>query len=260
MIRAVIFDLDNTLTDFMRVKEEGIEAAADAMIDAGLDALLPADLGETPRERVIRRIREVYAREGIEYQKVFNTFLQEELGEVDYKLLAAAIVGYRRARDSALVPYPHVHLTLHQLVRRGLKLAVLSDAPRESAWLRLVALNLHHLFDEVITFEDTGMRKPDSAPFRAVLAGLRVAPEEALMVGDWPDRDMAGAAALGMRTVFAHYGYSWSKDKSPIELHPADFEIHDILDLVAIVDRLNGDRNPEAEPEPAGERRPHGRG
>ena len=237
MIRAVIFDLDNTLTDFMRVKDVAIEAAADAMIDAGLDARLdPRD--EPVRDRVIRRIREVYEREGIEYQKVFNSYLDEELGEVDYKFLAAAIVGYRRARDSALVPYPHVHLTLHNLMRRGLLLAVVSDAPRESAWLRLVYLNLHHLFDEVITFEDTGMRKPDKAPFLAALDRLGVSAEETLMLGDWPDRDMAGATALGIRTVFAHYGFSWSVDKSPIEKHPADHEIHDILELVDIVDRL----------------------
>jgi putative hydrolase of the HAD superfamily len=244
MIRAVIFDLDNTLTDFMRVKEASIQAAADAMIDAGLDARLPREPGESARERVIRRVGEIYDREGIEYQKVFNSFLLEELGQVDYKLLAAAIVGYRRARDSGLVPYPHVHLTLHALLKRGLKLAVLSDAPRESAWLRLVTLNLHHVLDEVITFEDTGVRKPDSAPFRAVLQRLGVAAEEAVMVGDWPDRDMAGAAALGMHTVFAHYGYSWSKDRSPIDLHPAEFEIQDILDLVAIVDRLNAQEAP----------------
>lgn len=240
MIRAVIFDLDNTLTDFMRVKDAAIEAATDAMIDAGLDARLPRSPDETARARVVRRVREVYDREGIEYQKVFNSYLQEELGAVDYKFLAAAIVGYRRARDSALVPYPHVHLTLHTLLRRGLLLAVVSDAPRESAWLRLVYLNLHHLFDHVITFEDTGLRKPDRAPFVAALERLGVSADEALMVGDWPDRDMAGATALGIRTVFAHYGYSWSKDRSPIERHPADHEIHDILEVVDVVERLNG--------------------
>jgi putative hydrolase of the HAD superfamily len=240
MIRAVIFDLDNTLTDFMRVKESAIEAAADAMLDAGLDPRPVPGFEGSPRERVVNRVREIYDREGLEYQKVFNVFLNEELGAVDYKLLAAAIVGYRRARDSALVPYPHVHLTLHQLMRRGLKLAVVSDAPRESAWLRLVYLSLHHLFDEVVTFEDTGVRKPGKAPFLAVLERLEVPAADCLMVGDWPDRDMAGATALGIRTVFAHYGFSWSKDKSPIERHPADFEIRDILDLVGIVDRLNG--------------------
>jgi putative hydrolase of the HAD superfamily len=241
MIRAVIFDLDNTLTDFMRMKEASIAAAVDAMLDVGLDARLPEDLADPPREYTIRRINAVYEREGIEYQKVFNTFLHEELGEVDHKLLAAAIVGYRRARDSALVPYPHVHLTLHNLMRRDIRLAVVSDAPREPAWLRLVYLNLHHVFDEVITFEDTGVRKPDAKPFQEALRRLGVDPHEALMVGDWPDRDVAGAKALGIRTVFARYGYSWTKDKGAIEDHPADFEIHDVLELTDIVDRLRGE-------------------
>jgi putative hydrolase of the HAD superfamily len=239
MIRAVIFDLDNTLTDFMRVKQVSIEAATDAMLDAGLDARLARSPGETPRAHAIRRIREIYDREGIEYQRVFNVFLQEELGHVDHRLLAAAIVGYRRARDSALVPYPHVHLTLHTLMRRGLRLGVISDAPRESAWLRLVYLNLHHVFDHVITFEDTGVRKPDPAPFREALRRLGTTPPETIMVGDWPDRDMAGATALGIHTVFAHYGFSWSEDRSPIERFPANYEIHDVLELVDIVDRLD---------------------
>jgi len=239
MIRAVIFDLDNTLTDFMRVKDLSIEAAADAMLDAGLDARLALAPGEDARETVIRRIREIYEREGIEYQKVFNAFLTEALGEVDYKFLAAAIVGYRRARDSALLPYPHVHLTLHTLLRMGLMLAVVTDAPRESAWLRLVYLNLHHLFDQVVTFEDTGVRKPGRAPFEAALRRLGVSADEAIMVGDWPDRDMAGASALGIHTVFAHYGFSWSVDKSPIDQHPADHVIKDIMDLVRIVEERN---------------------
>ena len=37
MIKAIIFDLDNTLVDFMRMKSRAIEAAIKSMIDAGLD-------------------------------------------------------------------------------------------------------------------------------------------------------------------------------------------------------------------------------
>ena len=37
MIKAVIFDLDNTLVDFMAMKHQAIDAAINAMIDAGLD-------------------------------------------------------------------------------------------------------------------------------------------------------------------------------------------------------------------------------
>ena len=42
MIKAVIFDLDNTLTDFMRMKENAVDAAVDAMVDAGLRFPPPA--------------------------------------------------------------------------------------------------------------------------------------------------------------------------------------------------------------------------
>ena len=243
MIRAVIFDLDNTLTDFMEVKSRSIAAAVDAMIDAGLDAKLGMDQ-PSARQTALQQIQEVYEREGIEYQKVFNTYLKEVLGAVDYRLLAAGIVGYRRARDSNLVPYPHVHWTLHQLLRGGLKLAVVTDAPREQAWLRLVYLNLHHVFDAVVAYEDTGERKPDPAPFREALTRLSMEPKDTLMIGDWPDRDMAGAKAVGMTTVFAHYGYSWSKDRGPIEEHPADHEIHDIRELIEVIEAVNTKQEP----------------
>lgn len=65
---------------------------------------------------------------------------------VDYKWLAAGIVAYRRARNNYLVTYPHVRSTLAELLRRGLRLAVISDAPRLGAWLRLAQLDLHHMF------------------------------------------------------------------------------------------------------------------
>ena len=40
MIKAVIFDLDNTLLDFMKMKEYAVKAAIAGMIEAGLDLSL----------------------------------------------------------------------------------------------------------------------------------------------------------------------------------------------------------------------------
>ncbi len=225
MLKAIIFDLDNTLTDFMKAKDAAIRAAVDGMIDAGLDM---------PPDEARERLYEIYDREGIEYQRVFDQFLHQELGWVNPKIWAAAIVAYRRAREGTLTLYPHVQLALTELIKRGLKLAVLSDAPRQQAWLRLCYLKLDHIFDQVITFEDTGELKPSEKPFRKVLELLRVLPREALMVGDWPERDMVGAAQVGIRTVFARYG-----DTSGIEDSGADYEIRDIMGLLPIVDTIN---------------------
>ena len=229
MIKAVVFDLDNTLTDFMKMKDLAIMGAADAMIDSGLKKSLDEAKSE---------INAVYKEMGIEYQKVFDLYLQRTLGHIDYKMLAAGIVGYRRARDSALVLYPHVNLTLHELIKRGLKLAVVSDAPREGAWLRLCYLKLQHVFDVVVTYEDTLQRKPNPEPFRRALQDLGVAPDEALMVGDWPERDVLGAKSLGMKTVFARYGDTFGTKEGE---SGADFDIKDVMDLLEIVDRLKGE-------------------
>ena len=232
VIRAIVFDLDNTLTDFMRMKEAAITAAIDGMIDAGF-RISAADLRA--------RVASVYDEKGLEFQRVFDELLQREFGEVDPKILASGIVAYRRARESALVLYPHAQMTLLELAKRGIRLGVVSDAPRLQVWLRLCGLGLQHVFDAVVTFDDTGERKPAPAPFREVLRRLGVEPREALMIGDWAERDVVGAKSLGMKTVFARYG-----DTFDTKVSGADYDVDDVFELVRIVDALNGTAPPAA--------------
>ena len=225
MIKAVIFDLDNTLVDFFRMKKEAVKAAVAAMVDAGLD------MNFTDAYHAIMR---VYNSEGIEYQEVFDRFLEERFGAIDHKILAAGVVGYRRTRNATLVLYPHVTATLTSLAKQGLKLAILTDAPPKQAWLRLCYLNLHNLFDVVVTLEESGELKPSPQPFLLALKKLEVESNEALMVGDWPDRDIVGAKGVGLHTVFASYG-----DRHQTSQSGADFDVNDISELVGIVSRLN---------------------
>lgn len=225
MIRAVIFDLDNTLVDFMAMKRQAIDAAVVAMIDAGLDLTF---------EKIRSHIDQIYQEQGIEYQRVFDQLLQECLGRVDYRILSAGIIAYRRAREAALTPYPHATATLMALVRRGIRLGVVSDAPAREAWLRLCHINYHHLFEVVVTYDDTGERKPSPKPFLAALAQLGIQPMEAIMVGDWAERDMVGAKNVGMLTAFAKYGDAFGNQNVS-----ADFVLEDISDLLTVIDSIN---------------------
>jgi len=226
MIDAVIFDLDNTLVDFMLMKRNAVEAGIRAMIDAGL---------QRSHHEIDTLITRVYNEQGIEYQRVFNSVLEELTGEVDHKILAAGIIGYRKAREAMLVPYPHVHMTLFALARMRLKLGILSDAPKLEAWLRLCSLNLHHIFDAVVTFEDSGERKPSPVPFRRILDLLGVEASRAIMVGDWEERDIIGARNVGIKTAFARYGDTFETRETS-----ADYDLAGIGDLIAIVSKLNG--------------------
>ncbi len=225
MIKAIIFDLDNTLVDFMLLKRAAVDAAILAMIDAGWNM----SFVETKEF-----INKIYDAEGIEYQKVFDQMVQEVLGRVDYKIISAGVVAYRTAREAALKPYPKVFPTLIELIKMGLKLAVVSDAPSKEAWLRLSYLNFHHLFDVVITYDETRERKPSPVPFNMALKELNLKPEECLMIGDWAERDMVGAKAVGMKTVFARYGDTFDT------LNPdSDYDINSISELVDIIKKEN---------------------
>ena len=116
----------------------------------------------------------------------------------------------------------------------GIKLAVVSDAPSREAWMRLYYLNLHHMFDPVLTYDDTGVRKPSPKPFQMALDYMKLKPEEALMIGDWPERDVVGAKQIGIKTIFARYGDTFGTVDSG-----ADWDINDIYEVVNIVKELS---------------------
>jgi putative hydrolase of the HAD superfamily len=225
MIEAVIFDIDNTLMDFMKMKRAAVEAAVDYMIDAGLDI---------DKQTMIDKIFKVYWEEGIEDQNIFDKVLLREFGQIDYKILAAGIIGYRKAKEAHMMLYPHVRMTLSELLRIGIRLGVVSDAPRLPVWLRIVSLNLHHYFEKVITFDDTGERKPSPKPFLKIIDDMKIKPQNAIMVGDWAERDIVGAKNIGMITAWAKYGNQFDTKNSG-----ADWELDDIYDLIGIVKKLN---------------------
>tara|TARA_B100000902_G_scaffold16701_1_gene20054 strand:+ start:321 stop:1004 length:684 start_codon:yes stop_codon:yes gene_type:complete len=227
MIKAIIFDLDNTLLDFVKMKRFAVKAAVTAMNEAGLNV---------DEKKAFDDIFDLYINKGWEYQQVFDDYLHQTTGKVSNKVLAAGIVSYRRAREATLLVYPNVNKTLIELIKMGIKLAVVSDAPSREAWMRLYYLNLHHVFDPVLTYDDSGSRKPSPKPFLMALDELNIKASEGLMIGDWPERDVVGAKQIGMKTIFARYGDTFGTVDSG-----ADWDVDDIYDIVNIVKENNNE-------------------
>ena len=195
------------------------------MIEAGLNV---------DEEKAYQDIFDLYVEKGWENQQVFDDYLNQTVGKVSNKILAAGIVSYRRAREATLLVYPNVNKTLIELIKMGIQLSVVSDAPSREAWMRLYYLNLHHVFDPVLTFDDTGVRKPSPKPFEMALEIMKSTPDEVLMIGDWPERDVVGAKQIGIKTIFARYGDTFGTVDSG-----ADWDVNDIYELVDIVKELN---------------------
>ena len=221
MIKAVLFDLDNTLIDFMKMKKLSCEAAISAMIDGGLPM---------KKNTAYKKLFELYGVHGIEHQEIFQKFLQKEIGKVDYRILSKGIAAYRKVQVGFLEPYPNVRKTLLKLREKGMKLGIVSDAPKLKAWLRLAEMNLTDFFDVVVALDDTGQLKPHKMPFQSAINELKVSPGEILFVGDNPGRDIKGAASLGMRTALAKYGQVF-----PLEGVKPDHILNDVQEILGLV-------------------------
>ena len=63
MIKAILFDLDNTLLDFMKMKNSAVNAAVKSMIFAGLNV---------KQKKAVQDIYKIYEEYGYEYQEVFD--------------------------------------------------------------------------------------------------------------------------------------------------------------------------------------------
>lgn len=222
MIKAVVFDLDNTLIDFMKMKRMSCEAAISAMIDAGL---------EMKQSEAYDNLFGLYQVHGIENPRIFQIFLKKYVGSVDFRILSSAIAAYRKVQYGFLEPYPKVRQTLIKLSERGVILGVVSDAPRLKAWLRLSEMGLTDFFKIVVTLGDAKRLKPHKRPFTMALKKLGIKPGEVLFVGDNPSRDIEGAKAMGMKAALAKYGQVFPEGKIK-----ADYYLDDIVNVLEIVE------------------------
>ena len=219
-IKAIIFDLDNTLIDFMTMKREAVKSAVKAMIKNGL---------KLDEKESYRKLMITYLKLGIESDMAFQEFLKNELGKIDEKMLAAAINAYLKTKNKFLKPYPNVKPTLRELKRKRLQLVIMTDAPKVKAYQRLLAMDIEKYFDFIIGFEDTGKRKKTELPLKMAIEKLQLNPEEIMMVGDSIKRDIIPAKKLNMKAILAKYGAEEKVDK----IKP-DLEINDIKEILSL--------------------------
>jgi len=105
----------------------------------------------------------------------------------------------------------------------------------------LSRVGIDELIDDVVSSRDVGTRKPDPLFYRAALlragfAGVPLAPERAVMVGDSLENDVAGAQAAGLRAIWFAPRRAGRAAGAPIP----DARIHRLAELPAALTRLGG--------------------
>ncbi len=224
-IKAILFDFDLTLFDSTSHKVNAVKSAAQQMIDAGLE------MGEDEAYELLFKeyLSDFYGTE------VISKFLKKH-NKFNPKLLAAGIIGYRGGNGNKLEPIPEVLATLKELKNRGLRLAIVSDAPSLGIFKRLRSMGIARFFEEVIGRDITNVHKPSKEPFLEALNRMGLKPEETIYVGDRLERDIKGANDLGMYSVHAKYLDTLSDDSYKGQ---PDYTIDNFGELIGILQEIN---------------------
>ena len=104
------------------------------------------------------------------------------------------------------VPYPDAEAVLRILKERGYRLGIIASQPLGSTQ-RLARFGLRDFFEVICASAEEGLDKPDPALYRRALTLAGCTPQEAVMIGDRTDNDVAPAKSLGMQTVLIRQGY-----------------------------------------------------
>jgi len=184
VLRAVAFDLDDTLAVTARDRETLLAEAADradVALDFGREDYLAAHRKHSGTES--RR-------------PVFEALAGEQAPALTH--------AYRAAVGEAMSSVDGAAETVERL-RERYRVGLLTDGPDRTQRDKLRRLGWRDYFDTVVVTGAVGAPKPDRAAFESLCDALDVAPEEAAYVGDDPDRDVAGAAAAGLLAVQVTY-------------------------------------------------------
>lgn len=198
-IRAVLFDVDDTLVDYSAAERAAI---AGHLADLGVPPdLLPAAGAEWRRLQEHHFARYLAGRTDFPgQQRARVADLLRWLGHPvpDDSGLTAWFAGYRRHHRAALRPFPDVAGCLAALTGTGRTLGVISNTDSAAARAKLAHTALLPAFRCVVGVDSAGRAKPDPAIFRYACARLGLPPGDVAYVGDRRDTDADAAAAAGL--------------------------------------------------------------
>jgi phosphoglycolate phosphatase len=213
LIRGIIFDFDGTLIDSYEPITESLNQVREAfgkpplalgevkgMVGHGLEHLIEAAIGPGKVADGVRIFRERYA----------------------------------TICESRTTILPQVRETLEELDRRTYQMAIATNKPSYFARDILKALDVEHLFVEVLGPNDVERPKPDPEMLEIIMSRLGLGSDETLYVGDMPlDIEVARNAGV---SVYALPTGSASRDD--LLARRPDRLLHKFSDLLVYLPAL----------------------
>jgi putative hydrolase of the HAD superfamily len=249
-LRALLFDLDDTLIPEAPAIRAGYEAVAERVwgqstperVRQLTDAAREVWRAGAPSEYVQRvhfslgeGLHGEFVADGPEPDRLrrFIPRLHEQafeavLPDAQRGRSAELVDTWRQARMSALSLYPETREVLTELSSR-MPLALVTNGAARLQRAKLVQTGIDDRFDVIVDSETVGVGKPSPEMFDVALLALGVIRGDTAMVGNDLGRDVAGARAAGVRPIWVHRPADGWGDGDPGDAE----QIADLRELLA---------------------------
>ena len=222
-IRALLFDLDDTLYDEKQFIESGFFKIAEFV----------EDKFKIEKEVYYKILIDIF--NGGSRGNIFNLALERV--NVAYKEnIIRAMVKIYREHNPEIRLAEDVKLLLIKL-RETYSLGIITDGYFKVQKKKVQALRLEEMFDSIIYTDEYGREywKPNVLGYKLALEEFRVLPEEAIYVGDNPYKDFIGAKKIGIPTVrILQPGREYYKVRLDKE-YEADYEIRELQKIIDVL-------------------------
>jgi putative hydrolase of the HAD superfamily len=218
-VTTLLFDMDNTLFDLVGAQIAACQAVVQMCGHDDGEALFSYFLTPTHGFESHENIRQYMNERSISLEGLFRKACQV----------------YETVKLQHIFPYEGVTDTLQVLHTREYTMGIVTDAHSRDATRRLEKTGLLPFFCCMVSYDMVKVKKPAPEPFMFALEMMNASPQETVLVGDSPRRDIEPCRNLGIRTVYARYGDRFSRDRNSVA---ADFIIDTMGELPEILSRF----------------------
>jgi len=240
-LRAVLFDLDDTLHDDTYAFTTAAQEVADEVAaEHGVDALALKRAYIAEAEGFWHRLTASELR--VKLSQMRATMWGNALRSVgldDAHLAERSAANYNIYRKRYFALFPGALDLLRELKAAGMKLGLLTNGVSETHREKIALLQITEYFDAIFLADEVGMVKPDPLLFAHACTKLRASPSESAMVGDRYERDILGALDAGLFTIWVNV----RGEPLPAGARPPDVRVSTIAEVAS---HLIGEASPHA--------------
>ncbi|AJY76185.1 HAD family hydrolase [Paenibacillus beijingensis] len=205
-IKAVIFDLDNTILD----RTSTFRNFTNTFLKTYFDHL---ELKQYIFDRIIFLDQDGYK----DKQELFSELLEELPWKVT-PLKTELLDFYSTEYVKNAVLMEHAREVVQHL-RTKYKTGLITNGKTFIQYGKIDQLGMRSDFDLIIVSEEAGVKKPDPRIFEMALMELELRPEQCIYIGDHPVNDIEGAAKIGMETIWIKVNQPWKDGLTAKPLH-----------------------------------------